>query len=429
MVKFIGLRLKKAKGFLNLNLSLGKKDKHGNTPEAKATEDTEDDYRNPDTMDYRGDGIRGISNDDDQESGREEAAPVSASAADTVVKTLGFQNFNSFMDFVAFPEKHLLKNVFKKEEPIETNGEEHFLNNMGNVLQKQGKLDEALELYEKSLALKQKSVGGNHSTVADSYNNIANVLQEQGKLKEAIVIYKKSLAIKKNALGEEHMSVVHTYNNLANAYIKLDELYEASELYEKILTIKNAQLGEDNEALADTYIDIGILREAEDEKEEAIEAYENAYAIRRKKLGANSAPASEAYSHISKILEKYNDLASALDDAGKYDDAKELYEIILEVKKKNLGDSHPSVADTYVDVALLLENQDEDDMNSLLRIYGNSALHMYEKAIEIYKEAHGSEHPEVANTYIAMLDILRSLGRNKEANNLEKKANGILLSC
>ena len=54
---------------------------------------------------------------------------------------------------------------------------------MGNALKDQGKLDEAIEAYNKALAIKPDN--------ADAYNNMGNALQEQGKLEEAIEAYNK----------------------------------------------------------------------------------------------------------------------------------------------------------------------------------------------------------------------------------------------
>ena len=50
-------------------------------------------------------------------------------------------------------------------------------NNMGNALKEQGKLEEAIEAYNKALAIKPD--------YADAYNNMGNALKEQGKLEEA----------------------------------------------------------------------------------------------------------------------------------------------------------------------------------------------------------------------------------------------------
>ena len=46
-------------------------------------------------------------------------------------------------------------------------------NNMGIALQDQGKLEEAIEAYNKALAIKPD--------YADAYNNMGNALQDQGQ--------------------------------------------------------------------------------------------------------------------------------------------------------------------------------------------------------------------------------------------------------
>ena len=57
---------------------------------------------------------------------------------------------------------------------------------MGNALKEQGKLEEAIEAYNKALAIKPD--------YAEAYNNMGNALQEQNKLEEAIEAYNKALA-------------------------------------------------------------------------------------------------------------------------------------------------------------------------------------------------------------------------------------------
>ena len=59
--------------------------------------------------------------------------------------------------------------------------------NMGVSLKDQGKLDEAIEAYKKSISLKPN--------YAEVYNNLGVVFQSQGKCDEAIKVYDKAILL------------------------------------------------------------------------------------------------------------------------------------------------------------------------------------------------------------------------------------------
>jgi len=93
---------------------------------------------------------------------------------------------------------------------------------MGIVLQEQGKLEEAIEAYNKALAI--------NPNYANAYNNMGAILQDQGKLEEAIEAYNKALAIKPD--------YAEAYNNMGNALKEQGKLEEAIEAYNRALSIK-----------------------------------------------------------------------------------------------------------------------------------------------------------------------------------------------
>ena len=75
---------------------------------------------------------------------------------------------------------------------------------MGIALKDQGKLEEAIEAYNKALAIKPD--------YAEAYNNMGDALKEQGKLEEAIEAYNKALAIKPDyAEAHRHLSILTKY--------------------------------------------------------------------------------------------------------------------------------------------------------------------------------------------------------------------------
>jgi tetratricopeptide (TPR) repeat protein len=59
-------------------------------------------------------------------------------------------------------------------------------------------------LYRKSLEISRTVLGEEHLQVAASLNNLAQLLQAQGKYDEASELFHQRLAIEKRNLSEEH---------------------------------------------------------------------------------------------------------------------------------------------------------------------------------------------------------------------------------
>jgi serine/threonine-protein kinase len=69
------------------------------------------------------------------------------------------------------------------------------LNNLGVVYESLKKYEEARQMHERALALRQKALGPEHPEVANSLSNLASVLRHQGKLAEAKEKYTRALAL------------------------------------------------------------------------------------------------------------------------------------------------------------------------------------------------------------------------------------------
>jgi tetratricopeptide (TPR) repeat protein len=307
-------------------------------------------------------------------------------------------------------EYHWALEFYRKALEIKkkTLGEEHSdvanaYSNMAVVLRSQGKLDDAMELYRKALEIKKKTLGEDHSSVAETYNNMGLVLLDsQGNLDDAMELHRKALEIKKKTLGEDHSSVAMTYNNMANVLKSQGKLDDAMELYWKALEIMKKTLGEDHPTVACTYNNMGLVLQSQGKLEDAMELHRKALEIYKKTLGEEH----------SSVASTYNNMASVLQSQGKLDDAMELYRKALEIKKKTLGEDHSSVADTYNIMANVFETQGKLD----------DAMELYRKALEIKKKTLGQEHSSVAVTYNNMANVLKRQGKLDDAMELLGKA-------
>ena len=89
-------------------------------------------------------------------------------------------------------------------------------NNIASIYDDQGKYEEALDLFTKSLDIRTRIYSGdNRPDVADSYSSIAVVNGRQGKYEEAFHLLEKSLDMRIKMVVFNHPDVLSSCVNLA----------------------------------------------------------------------------------------------------------------------------------------------------------------------------------------------------------------------
>ena len=101
-----------------------------------------------------------------------------------------------------------------------------FCGQLGNILEKNGQHDAAIDLHKTCLAIFLKL--GDKETAASAHQNLGAVFKLNGKYEEALVEYPSAAAIDKEIHGEDNPDVATTYSAIA-------EIYQCMEKYDESL--------------------------------------------------------------------------------------------------------------------------------------------------------------------------------------------------
>lgn len=124
--------------------------------------------------------------------------------------------------------------------------------------------------------------------------------------------------------------------------------------------------------------------------------------IRKRELGEN---------HPDTAL-VYNNLAGVYNSQGEYEKAKELYQKSLVIYKRELGEKHPDTALVYNNLAGVYADQGEY----------KKAERLYEKSLRIRERILGKECPEIAQSYNNLASVYIHQGKYQKAEELCEKS-------
>ncbi len=252
------------------------------------------------------------------------------------------------------------------------------LNQAGMALYKAGKYAEAESLLQRSLAIREKTLGKDDRDVARSLSNLAGVYQAQGRYAEAEPLFQRSLAIREKAFCKDHSSVATTLNNLASLYKDQAKYEQAESLHLRSLAIKEKSLGKDHPKVATSLNNLSDIYDTQGKYEQAEPYFLRSLAIREKALGKD---------HSDVALSLHN-LAALYRTQGKYEQAESYYLRSLAIWEKTLGNNHPLVATSLNNLAELYQSQHK---------YAQ-AEPLLQRSLRIREKALGKDHPNVAST-------------------------------
>jgi CHAT domain-containing protein len=280
------------------------------------------------------------------------------------------------------------------------------LNNLANLYHSQGQYSKAEPLYQRSLAIWEQALGANHPDVAVSLNNLAELYHSQGQYSKAEPLVQRSLAILEQALGANHPDVAVSLNNLASLYQRQGQYSKAEPLYQRSLAIREQALGANHPDVAQSLHNLAVLYKAQGQYSKAEPLVQRSLAIREQALGANHPDVATAL----------NNLAELYHSQGQYSKAEPLYQRSLAIREQALGANHPDVASSLNNLANLYHSQGQY----------SKAEPLVQRSLAIWEQALGANHPDVAVSLNNLAGLYRSQGQYSKAEPLVQRSLAIL---
>jgi tetratricopeptide (TPR) repeat protein len=276
------------------------------------------------------------------------------------------------------------------------------LNGLAVLLVDQFDFVGARQLVERALAINENVQGPEHPDTTTNLDNLAFLLQAQGDLVGGRLLYERALTIREKVLGPEHPDTATSLNTLAFLLENQGDLVGARLLYERALTIREKVLGPEHPDTATSLSTLAFLLENQGDLVGARQLVERALTINENVQGPAHPDTTTNLNHLAFLLQSQGDLVGA----------RLLYERALSIREEVLGPEHPDTAASVNMLAFLLQSQGD--------LAGARLL--YERALSIREKVLGPEHPRTANTLNNLARVLSQTGDTDDAKALFKRA-------
>ncbi|HJT59498.1 MAG TPA: tetratricopeptide repeat protein [Ktedonobacteraceae bacterium] len=339
----------------------------------------------------------------------------------------------------------LLRTLAIRQQVLEVNHPEiaRTLNDLGVFYSNQSKYEEAESQLQQALAMRQGMPGGQHPDTAETLYNLANLYRSQGAYMKAEPFYLEALQIRETAAGIASPIVAQSYYGLAKLYHSQEKYQQAETFCQRALYIQQQHLGEHHPLIASTLNMLAKIYQGQKKLDLAKE-------INLRALWIREVTSGEDHPNVATII---NSLVEIYHATGLFREAEPLIARAIRIHEQSLGREHPFMAysfsnkadncllqgdhmraETYYKQALAIREQKlginhpqtASTYYNLARLYSESgrleeAEVLYRKALSIRENAFGPQHPIVARTLESFLSLLRTLSKEREVCEIEKR--------
>ena len=267
--------------------------------------------------------------------------------------------------------------------------------NLAGAYQSAGRLGQAIDLFERTLADIERVLGPDHPGTLTSRGNLASAYRSAGRLDEAIPLFEQTLADRLRVLGPDNPDTLTSRNNLAYAYQSAGRLEQAIPLHERTLVDSERVLGPDNPDTLTSRNNLANVYESAGRLEQAIPLYEQTLADSLRVLGPD---------HPDTLTSR-NNLAYVYWSAGRFDEAIPLFEQTLASSERVLGADNPDTLASRHNLASAYCSAGRLD----------KAIPLFEQNLTEALRVLGPDHPNTRIFSDNLVDAYRTVGRDEDA--------------
>ena len=244
---------------------------------------------------------------------------------------------------------------------------------LGQVLENAGDYEEAVGMFFGVMSMTKALKGDKDPEVADMMSRIAGTLRKKGNYELGIKTLKRALKIYREVLGDSDPNVSSTVDSIASFYVTIGDFAKASTILEEVVKLKAATIGMSSKEVAASLSELATCYECAEQYSKAMKNLKKAYKIYAEVSGESSEKAILTLERIALIYQA----------TGQFKKAAIAYLGVLRGRKRALGDSHPTVADTYFHLGVSLRESGQQDkafkcMKQALNIYVGEGKDMHD---------------------------------------------------
>jgi eukaryotic-like serine/threonine-protein kinase len=269
------------------------------------------------------------------------------------------------------------------------------LNDLGEKLDADGHVDEALPQSQAALAMWQRIYHGDNLAIAKALCGVAYVLSDLERNDEAVPKYEEALAMQQRIKKGDDIDIAKTLDAEALSLDGLERSADALPKHEAALAMWQRLEPGDRPEIAHSIGGLALCFDLLGRHDEALPKHEATLEMQRRIYRTDH----------SEIARTINNIGLCLDRLGRLPEALTNYEASLEMSQRIYKGDHPDIAIGFDNVAQCLE-----DMNR-----SSEALPSHEAALAMAQRIYQGDQPEVAKDLNNLAGCLEKLGRPAEA--------------